>query len=329
MRLGLTTLVVCMLTAPLAAPASGGEVEIHEWTVPWPQTRPRDPAVAADGRIWFVGQSGHYTAVFDPGTETFERFELPDGAGPHTVIVTRAGDIWYAGNRARHLGRLDPESGDIERVDMPEGTLHDPHTLAEDSKGRIWFTAQQGNHIGRYDPAGGELVKAAVKTERARPYGIDVDANDRAWIVLLGTNRLATVDPETMALEEIEMPREEARPRRIAITSAGIWYVDYNGGYIGVYDPENRSFREWAAPDPNDSAPYAMVADDRERLWFVETRPNPNRLVGFDPESEEFFSVTPIPSGAGAVRHMVFDPETRSIWFGTDTNNLGVARLKD
>lgn len=329
MRTCLTALVLAAFALPLSAPVSATEVEIREWTVPWPQTRPRDPAVAADGRIWFVGQSGHYAAVFDPETESFKRYELPRGAGPHTVIVTRAGEIWYAGNRAAHLGRLDPESGEIERVDLPEDTARDPHSLAEDSRGRIWFTAQQSNHVGRYDPASGELDLVAVESARARPYGIAVDGDDRPWIALLGTNRLATVDPASLELEEIELPREQARPRRVAITSQGIWYVDYNQGYLGVYDPGDCSIEEWPAPNPEESGPYAMAADDRERLWFVETWPEPNRFVGFDPAAGEFFGVTPIPSGAGAVRHMVFDPETRSIWFGTDTNNLGRARLVD
>ncbi|MDT8321183.1 MAG: hypothetical protein RQ826_11715 [Xanthomonadales bacterium] len=72
-----------------------------------------------------------------------------------------------------------------------------------------------------------------------------------------------------------------------------------------------------------------MADDDQGRLWFVETHSDPNRFVGFDPESERFFSITPIPSGAGAVRHMVFDEERNAIWFGTDTNKLGKASLPE
>jgi virginiamycin B lyase len=63
-------------------------------------------------------------------------------------------------------------------------------------------------------------------------------------------------------------------------------------------------------------------------VWFVTTGAFPNRLVGFDPKTETFFSDTPIPSGGGAVRHMFFDRGRREIWFGTDTNTIGRARLK-
>lgn len=324
----IAAICVCLCLPAAAQAGKTGAVEITEWPVPWERTRPRDPDVAADGRIWFVGQAGHYVAVFDPETETFERFDLEDGTGPHTVIVTRDQEIWYAGNRAAHLGRVDPDDGSIEKVATPEDRARDPHTLYEDSQGRIWFTAQHANHIGRYDRAADDLGLVEVPTPNARPYGLLVDSNDDAWSVLLGTNKLAHVDGETFELVEIELPRSDARPRRIAQTDKGIWYVDYNAGYLGLYDPDTREFDEWRAPSAGDSGPYAMAADDRGRLWFVETHPDPNQLVGFDPETGEFFATVDIPSGAGAVRHMVYDPETGSIWFGTDTNNLGRARVR-
>ena len=53
----------------------------------------------------------------------------------------------------------------------------------------------------------------------------------------------------------------------------------------------------WGQPRP-----LVLSVDHRDRIWFVETHPDPNRLVGFDPDSETFFSVNPIPGGAGAVR---------------------------
>jgi hypothetical protein len=40
-------------------------VAIEEWPVPWPGTRPRDPYVAPDGKVWFVGQTGDDLARFE------------------------------------------------------------------------------------------------------------------------------------------------------------------------------------------------------------------------------------------------------------------------
>lgn len=322
-----TAMAGALAILPALAQQEGAttQIEIREWQVPWESSRPRDPDVAADGRIWFVGQSGDYVAVFDPESEDFERFDLAEGAGPHNVIVTDDGEIWYSGNKAAHLGRLDPESGEIEKVATPEDEAKDPHTLIEDSQGRIWFTAQWSNHIGRYDRESGEIDLVGVSEPRSRPYGIKLDENDNAWVVLFGTNKLARVDAETLELTEIELPREEARPRRLAYTESGVYYGDYAKGYLGHYDPDTGEFQEWRMPGGDRSGAYAVAADDEGRIWFVETWQDPNRFVGFDPETEAFFAMGDVPSGGGTVRHMVFDPETDSLWFGTDTNYLGQA----
>jgi virginiamycin B lyase len=126
----------------------------------------------------------------------------------------------------------------------------------------------------------------------------------------------------------LELPNQRARPRRLAVTSDDlVWYVDYARGFLARLDPTTGAIREWAAPGGAAALPYAMTVDDADRLWFVETGPRPNRLVGFDSRTELFFSVTAIPSGGGSVRHMVFHRPTRTIWFGTDANTIGRAHV--
>jgi virginiamycin B lyase len=102
--------------------------------------------------------------------------------------------------------------------------------------------------------------------------------------------------------------------------------VDYAQGYLGRLDPATGEIKEWKNPSEQ-SGPYAMASDAQDRIWFFETRVQPNQLVGFDPKSEAFFITVPVPSGGGSVRHMVYDEARNSLWFGTDTNNLGRARL--
>jgi len=106
-----------------------------------------------------------------------------------------------------------------------------------------------------------------------------------------------------------------------------VWYVDYQQGALGRYDPATGDIREWPAPSAADSRPYGMAVDDLDRIWFVETGPSPNRFVGFDTRSETFVAETAIPSGGGSVRHMEYHAATQSVWFGTDTNMLGRASL--
>lgn len=320
-----------LATAGLLWSSSGpaAPVDIREWAVPWEHSRPRDPYVAGDDRVWFVGQRDDYIASFTPASGEFERYALDDGTGPHNLIVDDEGTIWYAGNRAGHIGKLDPATGDVRKIAMPDPAAKDPHTLTFDGRGNIWFTVQGGNFVGRLAMETEAVQLIEVPTPRARPYGIVVNSNGIPWAVEFGSHKLIRIDPETMELEEIALPNEDARPRRLVITSDDrVWYGDFARGYLGRYDPENGAFAEWPLPSGPDSRPYGMAADRQDRVWLVETGVSPNRLVGFDTGPEEFVSVTEIPSGAGAVRHMDYDEADGEIWFGTDANTIGRAALR-
>ena len=280
------------------AAQQGAGVQIREWKVPYENSGARDPYVDAGGRVWFVGQRGHYLANLTPATGAFTRYDLEDQAGPHNLIVDEAGMVWYAGNRRAYIGMLNPETGEIAKHEMPDPAARDPHTLTFDSHGDIWFTSQGGNMIGKLETATGRIQLMPSLSPSSRPYGIKVDANDRPWIVLFGTNKLATVDRDTMTLREVELQNARTRPRRLEIDSSGnIWYVDYARGRLGMYDPAAETFEEWPTPGGESSRPYGMAIDAADRVWFVESGVDPNRFVGFDTTTKQFLGGTDVPSG--------------------------------
>lgn len=324
----LFVLALCLLPVSMAA---GADVvlEVREWKVPFEPGRPRDPAVAPDGAIWFVGQQNHYLARFDPGTGAFSRRKLDDGAGPHNLIVGADGIVWFAANRRGYIGRYDPKTDTIQKIKMPGRKAGDPHTLIFSRDGRhIWFTVQWGNFVGRLNIESGHVELIKVPTSGARPYGIAIAPDGTPWVALLGTNKLASVDPLTLKLTEHALPDSDSGPRRIAVTGTGqVYYVDYSLGRIGRLDPATGAVREWAAPSGTGSGPYAMAIDADDRIWFVETGVRPNRIVGFATATGRFIAATDIPSGGGAVRHMIYDPRSQSLWFGTDRGTLGRARI--
>lgn len=309
--------------------------ELQEWEVPYAESRPRDPFVGPDGRVYFVGQRSHYVAALNPETGEFQRWDLEDGTGPHNLIVQEDGTVWYAGNRATHIGKLDPATGNIEKFMMPNEAARDPHTLIWDADGDIWFTVQQGNFVGHFDPESGDtrLVEMTQTEGRGgnmtgtRPYGIELDSQARPWIALFNDNAIATVDPQTFERRVYELP-EGTRPRRLVIDSQDrIWYVDYAQGQLGRLLPGSGEVQEWPMPGGEGSQPYGVAIDSSDRIWFVETGLEPNRFVGFDPATEQFFSITEVESGGGTVRHMYYDESTNTIWFGADTNTIGRAVL--
>jgi virginiamycin B lyase len=155
-----------------------------------------------------------------------------------------------------------------------------------------------------------------------------MDAKGRPWFAQLGTNKIGMIDPATLKITDYALGNERSRVRRLEVAPDGaVWYGDYTRGMLGRFDPATGATKEFPMPSGATSLPYAMAQDDRGRLWLAETGVQPNLLVGFDPKTESWISVTPIAeSGAKTVRHMVFHGPTRTLWFGTDANTI--ARVK-
>ncbi len=312
----------CVLPA-----AATDAVRVTEWPVPYPDSRPRDPFVDSAGRVWFCGQTGAYIAYLDPGTGSFKKYELADGAAPHNLIVDQRDRIWYAANTLAYIGRLDPERNQLRKFQMPGRQVRDPHTLAFDRTGNIWFTAQWSDHIGRLNMESGKIDLFSLPGTGLRPYGIKVDPRGRPWAVLFGSNRLASIDPDSRRLWQVELPDRRSRPRRLEIDASGhIWYGDYSRGMLGRYQPVSGKFDEWPLPGGEDALPYGMAIDGRGNIWLAEAG-SPNRLVAFDPRREAFIHVIGVPNARGSIRHMYFDARTNAIWFGEDSNFIGRLQL--
>jgi virginiamycin B lyase len=323
--------IVTMFVAFVPEHASAEElnpVQIDEWPTPW-GGHGRDPYAAGPDEIWFVGQQGHYLARFTPSTEEFFKVDLPPGTGPHNNTVQSNGLVWYSGNAIGEIiGYYDPNKMSLTTIDVPGA--RDPHTLIfDDDESHMFFTVQFGNMIGRLTMADMTVETVPVATPSSRPYGIKIAPDGTPWVVLLGANKLVRVDPATLDLTEVEIPWSDARPRRLEITSDGrIWYADWDRGTLGRYDPASGDFGEFELPAGRNSRPYGMASDELDRVWVVTTGTNPNLFVGFDTDQEEVISITEIPSGARAVRHMDYEEGTGTVWFGTDADTLGRAIVR-
>jgi virginiamycin B lyase len=321
-------LVLALMVVFFTSTSQATEIDLTEWEVPYADTRPRDPYVDSHGLVWFCGQGGAYIANMDPRSGVFQKFPLSDGASPHNLIIDAEDRIWYAANTLPYIGRLDPQRAELKKFPMPLNSARDPHTLAFDSLGNIWFSAQWSNMIGRLNTESGKVDLLKLPEKGMRPYGITVDSKDRAWAALFGSNKLAMIYPRSKSIQLIPLPDRRSRPRRVEVGQKGmIWFGDYRLGNLGRYDPVSGHFDAWQLPGGKDSHPYGMAIDHRNHIWLAEGN-NPNRLVEFDPVKEAFISITEITNARGSIRHMHFDSNDKSIWFGEDSNFIGRARLR-
>jgi virginiamycin B lyase len=190
--MSLGKLCLFMLAATLAGSVTVGtlNVQIQEYEVPTPKSRPHDPAVAPDGSLWYTGQGAN--------------------------MVQRVGrEAQYPGQVRSQVGELQYEADPIRRRCGPQhrpadGTKIDPHTPVFDQNGILWFTNEETNYIGRLDPKTGNMILTKSPTPHAVPYGIVILQNNTPFFCEFGTNKLASIDPSTMKIREYTLPAASA-----------------------------------------------------------------------------------------------------------------------
>jgi virginiamycin B lyase len=312
-----------------AAPIVSGNtfLDIQEWEVPTPDSRPHDPLAASDGSIWYTGMNANVLGRFDPATKQFKEFKLKTPAsGPHGLTEDRAGNIWFTANTKGYIGKLDPKMGTINEYPMPDPAARDPHTPVFDQKGTLWFTLQGANKVGRFNPATGELTLRDSPTLRSNPYGMVVTSKGVPFYVEFGANKVASIDPETMVIREWTLPNAESRPRRVAIDSHDvIWYSDYARGYLGRLNPASGKAAEWPSPGGPQSQPYG-IAVIKDVVWYSESGVEPNTLVRFDPATEKF-QTWKIPSGGGVVRNVSVTKEGNLVLAESGVNKIALVEI--
>jgi virginiamycin B lyase len=100
---------------------------------------------------WWAGQIGR----FDPKTETFKEFPLPDlDPTPYGVGVDRNGFVWYSSYDDDILGRLDPKTGKVVEYPFPYSG-NGIRELIPDSEGRMWYGTPFNNKVGYFIPPEG------------------------------------------------------------------------------------------------------------------------------------------------------------------------------
>jgi virginiamycin B lyase len=321
-----------LLATALAGSTTVGtlNVQIKEYDVPTPKSRPHDPARAPDGSLWYTGQGANKVGRLDPKTGEFKEYPLKTpNSGAHGLVPDKDGNIWFTAIAAGYVGKLNPETGDIAEYRPSNGTKIDPHTPVFDHDGILWFTNEETNYIGRLDPQSGKMTLTKLPTAHAVPYGIVILQNNTPFFCEFGVNKLASIDPSTLKIREYALPSSDARPRRIALAPDGtIYYTDYARGYLGHFDPARGALlKEWLSPGGAQSEPYGIAITTAGDVWYSESGLKPNTLVRFDPKSESF-GTQPIPSGGGVVRNMVATPDRRLYLACSGVNKVAVVDLR-
>jgi virginiamycin B lyase len=326
-------LAVCIFVAGFALRMNGAapgndvrdlKVTIMEWAVPTKGAHPHDPAVGADGALWFTEQMTNKIGRLDPKNGAFKEYALKvEDSGPHGLVADREGNIWFTGNFKGYIGKLDPRTGAVTEYKIPDPKGEDPHTAVFDVHGILWFTFQVANMVGRLDTRTGKIDLKKVPTADSHPYGIAINSKGIPIFCEFATNKMAKIDPQTMDITEYMLP-EGARPRRMAIDSNDrVYFTDYSEGHLGRLDITSGAVKMWPSPGGAKSAPYGIAITGDGMVWYSESGVKPNTIIQFDPKTETFARAN-IPSGGGTVRNMAATSDGRVYIACSGVDKVGV-----
>jgi streptogramin lyase len=108
---------------------------ITEFMIPRARAFPHDPALGADGSVWYTDQTNSYIGRLSPATGNIIDIATPTaGSGPHGIDVAPDGFVYYTAQTRGIIGRVDPRT-----------------VVADAANRRIWLALSGTQRIGRLD----------------------------------------------------------------------------------------------------------------------------------------------------------------------------------
>ncbi|MGB0580151.1 MAG: carboxypeptidase regulatory-like domain-containing protein [Limisphaerales bacterium] len=133
---------------------------IKEWNPPF--RGPRRLHVAQDGIVWVPGFGSGVLGKFDPKTERWITYALPDAENqiPYALNIDPNGYVWICGTGDDTLNRFDPKTERLITIPLPTRVTY-TREIEFDEEGNIWTCSSNGptrhNERGR-----GSVIKLEI-----------------------------------------------------------------------------------------------------------------------------------------------------------------------
>jgi len=147
--------------------------DIKEWNPPF--RGPRRLHVAPDGMVWVPGFGSGVFGKFDPETEKWTVYELPDAENqiPYALNVDSKGIVWICGTGNDTINRFDPVTEQFVEFRLPTRVSY-TREIEFDYEGNVWTsTSGPARHMER---GVGAVIRIALPKTLPKNGGIRLAA---------------------------------------------------------------------------------------------------------------------------------------------------------
>lgn len=253
--------------------------KIVEYSLAWPgNVRGSTHELAISSEYIFVtGQNLHQVAKCNHDGIVLAHYEMPDGSGPHGILLNKHGHLWVSLEFVGLLVRLDKDGNIVQRIDVrlfadgaatPINTA--PHGIGLDAYGEtIWFTGKRTSTIDKVSPDGW-VEHFQLNNLSALPIFLHAGPQGSMWGTELQGNAILHVASNGM-VSEFPIPTPNSRP--IAIIADPVepcmWFTQEAGVKLGRVDMAGH-ITEFRVPALQKNYILGSLAFDRDHNLWVQ-----------------------------------------------------------
>jgi len=313
---------------------------IAEYSLNWPGTAhgSTHELVIDEQHIYVTGQKMDQIAKCDYKGQIVDYYKMPDGSGPHGLLLDKHSRLWVSLEFFGLVVQLDDWGKIVKVIDVrlfAQGTETPinpaPHGIGLDADGgTIWFTGKRTSTVGKINPDG-SVEHFQLNNLAALPIFLSAGADGTIWGTELLASAILNVSGDG-TVREFNIPTSNSRP--IAVipdpSEPFMWFTEEAGVKIGKIDQYGK-ITEYPVPALQKNDILASLAFDRDdNLWVQvyvdQNNPNPSGydyILRFDKSIRhiEGSDISGVPfsthalASRGTVMHRIKMDHEGNLWF--------------
>ncbi|MGR8998928.1 MAG: Vgb family protein [Gammaproteobacteria bacterium] len=313
---------------------------ITEYSLNWPgNTHGSTHELVIDKQYIYVsGQNMDQIAKCNYKGQIVDYYKMPDGSGPHGLLLDKHGGLWVSLEFFGLVVQLDDWGKIVKVIDVrlcaqgAETPINPaPHGIGLDADGEtIWFTGKRTSTIGKIN-TDCSVEHFQLNNLAALPIFLSAGTNGNMWGTELQASAILNVSGDG-TVREFKIPTSNSRP--IAVipdpSEPYMWFTEEAGVKIGKIDQCGK-ITEYPVPALQKNDILASLTFDRgDNLWVQvyvdQNNPNPSGydyILKFDKSIRHIegsdisgvpFSTHTLPS-RGTVMHRIKMDHEDNLWF--------------